>query len=264
MTIKHKNNERPAPHSSRLTAVATLVVASTLLASCATPGGAAGGDDCNPLIGALVGGAVGALMGGDRHRGRGAAIGAGVGALTCVAYNYSSKQTRTADQVGDEYRRARGDLPPAPVVTGYRTQVARTTARAGEDVTVTSNIEVVPGRTEPLKELREEFVILDPKGVERSKLEKTPAPAGSRVAPMCRRCSSPFRRVSRPARTGCSRNSSSTAKWRRVRASTSRSRTYLRPADLCWPWPRRHRAEGTRCCSRCASLPARKKMPGDP
>ncbi len=180
MTIKHKNNERPAPHSSRLTAVATLVVASTLLASCATPGGAAGGDDCNPLIGALVGGAVGALMGGDRHRGRGAAIGAGVGALTCVAYNYSSKQTRTADQVGDEYRRARGDLPPAPVVTGYRTQVARTTARAGEDVTVTSNIEVVPGRTEPLKELREEFVILDPKGVERSKLEKTPAPAGSK------------------------------------------------------------------------------------
>jgi predicted small secreted protein len=180
MTMKQNNNERQAPPSSRLTAVAMLLAASTLLASCATSGGAAGGDDCNPLVGALVGGAVGALMGGDRHRGRGAAIGAGVGALTCVAYNYSSKQTRTADQVGDDYRRARGDLPPAPVVTGYRTQAARATARAGEDVTVTSNIEVVPGRTEPLKELREEFVILDPKGVERSKLEKTPAPAGSK------------------------------------------------------------------------------------
>jgi predicted small secreted protein len=180
MTMKQNNNDRQAPPLSQLTAVAMLLAASTLLASCATSGGAAGGDDCNPLVGALVGGAVGALMGGDRHRGRGAAIGAGVGALTCVAYNYSSKQTRTADQVGDDYRRARGDLPPAPVVTGYRTQAARATARAGEDVTVTSNIEVVPGRTEPLKELREEFVILDPKGVERSKLEKTPAPAGSK------------------------------------------------------------------------------------
>jgi hypothetical protein len=180
MTMKQKNNGWRKPHSSRLTAIAALLAASTLLASCATPGGTSGGDDCNPLIGALVGGAVGALLGGDRHRGRGAAIGAGVGALTCVAYNYSSKQTRTADQVGDEYRRARGELPPAPVVTGYRTEAARTTARAGEDVTVTSNIEVVPGRTEPLKELREEFVILDPKGVERSKLEKTPAPAGSK------------------------------------------------------------------------------------
>lgn len=180
MTMNLKNNDTAATPSSRFAAVIVLLAGSTLLASCATSGGGSGGDDCNPLIGAVVGGAVGALMGGSRHRGRGAAIGAGVGALTCVAYNYSSKQTRTADQVGDEYRRARGELPPAPVVTDYRTQSARTSARAGEEILVTSNIEVVPGRTEPLKELREEFVILDPKGVERSKLQKTPAPAGSK------------------------------------------------------------------------------------
>ncbi len=59
-------------------------------------------------------------------------------------------------------------------------QAARARAKAGEDITVTSSIEVVPGRDEPLKELREEFVILDPRGVERSRLQKTPAPAGSR------------------------------------------------------------------------------------
>jgi hypothetical protein len=90
------------------------------------------------------------------------------------------RQTRSAQQVGDEYRaRNNSPLPPAPLVTTYRTQAARATARGGEDVTVTSTIEVVPGRDEPLKELREEFAIVDPNGVERSKLAKTPAPAGS-------------------------------------------------------------------------------------
>jgi outer membrane lipoprotein SlyB len=151
-----------------------------LLAACATPKGAQE-DPCNPVVGAVVGGALGALIGGDQHRTRGAALGAGLGALACVAINYNSKQTRSAEQVGDDYRRRTGgELPPAPVVATYSMQAARGSARAGEDVIVTSNIEVVPGRNEPLKDLREDFVIVDPKGVERSKLTKTPAPAGSR------------------------------------------------------------------------------------
>lgn len=163
--------------------VAPVALAVLLLGACATPAGGgrgAGDDPCNPVVGAVVGGAVGALIGGERHRGRGLAVGAGLGALACMAVNYSSRQTRSAEQVGDDYRRRAGALPPAPVVTAYRTQAARSRARAGEDVTVTSSIEVVPGRDEPLKELREEFVILDPRGVERSRLQKTPAPAGSR------------------------------------------------------------------------------------
>lgn len=168
------STRRPLRVVALATAVALLTVA------CATKGSAGGDDPCNPVVGAVVGGAVGALIGGDKHRARGAAIGAGVGALACVAMNYNSRQTRSADQVGDDYRRRNGELPPAPVVTAYAVQSARNSARAGEEVTVTSNIEVVPGRSEPLKELREEFVIVDPKGVERSKLAKTPAPAGSR------------------------------------------------------------------------------------
>jgi len=171
----------PAARYSRrpLRAPALAVSVALVATACATKG--AGADDpCNPVVGAVVGGAVGALIGGDKHRTRGAAIGAGLGALACVAMNYNSRQTRSADQVGDDYRRRNGELPPAPVVTAYTVETARTNARAGEDVTVTSNIEVVPGRSEPLKELREEFVIVDPRGVERSKLAKTPAPAGSR------------------------------------------------------------------------------------
>lgn len=137
-------------------------------------------DPCNPVVGAVIGGVAGALIGGDRHRTRGALLGAGLGALACVAYNYEASQTRTAQQVGDEYRKANNNqLPPAPVVTAYRTETTRPTARGGDDVTVRSNIEVVPGAKEPVRELREEFVIVDPKGVERSKIAKTPAPAGA-------------------------------------------------------------------------------------
>jgi hypothetical protein len=161
---------------------AALAAATLLLGACATQKAAGSGEDpCNPVVGAVVGGALGALIGGDQHRTRGAVIGAGVGALACVAINYNSKQTRSADQVGDDYRRRTGgDLPLAPTVAAYSMQAARSSAKAGEEITVTSNIEVVPGRSEPLKELREDFVIVDPKGVERSKLTKTPAPAGSR------------------------------------------------------------------------------------
>lgn len=160
---------------------AAALLSAALLAACAQPGArrAAGEDPCNPVAGALIGGALGAITG-DRNRGGRAIIGAGLGALACMAVNYSARQTRSAQQVGDEYRAKNNDqLPPAPLVTAYRTQAARATAKGGEDVTVTSNIEVVPGRDEPLKELREEFAIVDPNGVERSRIAKTPAAAGS-------------------------------------------------------------------------------------
>lgn len=141
---------------------------------------AASEDPCNPVVGAVIGGVAGAVIGGDRHRTKGALLGAGLGALACVAYNYQASQTKTAQQIGDEYRKANNNqLPPAPVVTAYRTETTRPTAKGGDEVTVRSNIEVVPGAKEPLRELREEFVVVDPKGVERSKIAKTPAPAGA-------------------------------------------------------------------------------------
>ncbi len=161
-----------------------IVVVAGTLAACANTGGggkSAGSDDpCNPAAGALVGAAVGALIGGGDRTVKGALIGGSLGALACVAYNYNTRQTKSAEQVGKEFSaKNNNQLPPAPVVTAYRTESAKATAKGGDEITVTSNIEVVPGRTEPLKELREEFSIIDPSGNERSKLTKTPAPAGS-------------------------------------------------------------------------------------
>ncbi len=165
----------------RLKLPVVAVTVAALLAGCAhNKQRAADEEPCNPVAGALIGGAVGALIGGDRNRGAGAAIGAGLGALACMVINYRTEQTKSAEQVGAEYRRANNNqLPPAPVVTAYRTETTKPRAKGGEEVVVRSAIEVVPGRNEPLKELREEFSIVDPKGVERSKLVKTPAPAGS-------------------------------------------------------------------------------------
>jgi hypothetical protein len=185
-----------------------------LLAACAQTGGrqAGGEEPCNPVVGAVIGGAVGAIAGGDRNRAGRALIGAGVGALACMAINYNTRQTRSAEQVGADYRARNSDqLPPAPVVTAYRTQTERGSARAGEDITVTSTIEVVPGRSEPLKELREEFAIVDPSGVER---RRRPA---ARAAPTSRRCNSRSRRACRRAPIRCSRGCSSTAGRPRAR-----------------------------------------------
>lgn len=173
----------PKPRPLRVARRCALALAvAAALAGCAqNPRRSAAGDDpCNPVVGAVVGGVAGALIGGDRHRTQGALLGAGLGALACVAYNYRTAQTKTAQQVGDEYRKANNDqLPPAPVVTAYRTEATRPTAKGGDQITVRSNIEVVPGAKEPLRELREEFVVVDPKGVERSRIAKTPAPAGA-------------------------------------------------------------------------------------
>src|SRR4026207_1034981 len=115
---------------------AALIAAAAFAAGCATgqggsaPTGEMLSGDCNPLvtggigaaIGALVGGskhraeggaggggpgppdprgpgetaaAIGALVGGSKHRAEGAAAGAAIGALACVAYNYYAKQTKT-------------------------------------------------------------------------------------------------------------------------------------------------------------------------
>jgi hypothetical protein len=168
--------------SARVAGMAICVAAA--VAGCAAPKGGAGSagradDPCNPIVGAVVGGAVGALIGGDRRRTQGTLVGAGLGALACIGYNYNARQTKSAEQVGAEYRQRNNALPPVPTVTAYRTESSPAQARGGDDITVTSNIELVPGAREPLKELREEFAIVDPNGNERSRIAKTPVPAGT-------------------------------------------------------------------------------------
>lgn len=107
------------------------------------------------LLGAVINGKNGALAG--------AAIGAGVVGLGCYAFNVNSRQTKTAAQSDREYVKARGALPPEPQVVAYDSNVGNTVER-GKPFKVNSTVELVNGRNEPIREVREQLVLLDTKG----------------------------------------------------------------------------------------------------
>lgn len=151
--------------------VVTLLAAS-LLAGCATQprnanGGATSDDPCSVGTSAVAGAAVGALLGavinGKNGALAGAAIGASVVGLGCYAFNVNSRQTKTAAQSDRDYLKARGTLPPEPQVVAYDSQVGSTVER-GKPFKVNSTVELVNGRTEPIREVREQLVLLDTKG----------------------------------------------------------------------------------------------------
>ena len=166
---------------------AAAVVAATLAASCATQQGSGTpaadtfSGDCNPLIAGGIGAAIGALAGGSKNRGGGAAAGAAIGALACVAYNYATKQTKTAQQVSDEYKaKNKGTLPVNPAVTRFNVQVAPTAkVQAGNAVNVASNIEVVPGSSNPSPSIEQEITLFSPDGAQAGKARKPASVAGA-------------------------------------------------------------------------------------
>lgn len=156
--------------------LAAVIASALALTGCETTGGSAGteSDPCNILIGGIVGGIAGAVL--DRNRrGRGAAIGAAAGALTCVAVNAVSRKTRSAQQVEEDYRRAnQGQLPPdEPVVQDYNVIVNPTAGvSSGERLQVVSNMTVVRGTRQPVNEVKEVLTLTGPDGKTRS-AEKT-------------------------------------------------------------------------------------------
>jgi hypothetical protein len=141
------------------------------VAGCQSPGGgpsdtSASSDPCNPAVGALIGGALGALINTDK-RGKGALIGAGLGALACVVVNAVSRQTKSAVQVEDEYRKRHGGkLPPSdPVVQAYDVTVSPDgQVRPGEKAQVVSNMTVVQGASQPVEEVKEVLTLVGPEG----------------------------------------------------------------------------------------------------
>ena len=174
-------------HSQLARKPAALIAAAALLAGCATGQGGGGettGDvlsgECNPLVTGGIGAAIGAIIGGSKHRGQGAATGAAVGALACIAYNYYTKQTKTAQQVANEYKAAnKGTLPASATVTKFNAQVAPTaTVQAGKTVTVASNIEVVPGTSNPRPSVEQEIALYSPDGKEAGKARKPASQSG--------------------------------------------------------------------------------------
>ena len=124
-------------------------------------------NECNAALAGVAGAIVGGLLAGGKNRVRGAAAGAAIGAFACFAINANSRQTKTASQVETDYNALRGGLPTSPSVVAYNTSIAPgQVIRAGADVSVTSNIEVVSGQRDPVKDVKEEIVLIDPKGEE--------------------------------------------------------------------------------------------------
>jgi hypothetical protein len=154
-----------------------LSISSLLLSSCANlPSGSGGKSSsenggCNPQAAAFAGAVFGAILGQrskSGNAGAGAAIGAVVAGLACVAWNYKVDQTKTAAQVNASYRQANnGTLPVAPKVTAYSvSSYPSATLYSGQPLTIASTIEVVQGSNNvtPLVE-QEMFVYHDGKVV---------------------------------------------------------------------------------------------------
>src|SRR4051812_16739728 len=166
---------------------ALILAAAALAGGCATqqvgsaPAAGTVSGDCNPLITRGIGAAIGALAGGGKNRGTGAAAGAAIGALACVAYNYYARQTKTSQQVTDEYKaKNKGTLPASATVTRFNVQVAPTAkVQAGNAVNVASNIEVVPGTGNPTPSIEQEITLFSPDGAQAGKARKPANQAGT-------------------------------------------------------------------------------------
>lgn len=152
-----------------------LLVATLGVAGCATTGGSgqrgmadSGTGECNAGIAALAGAVVGGLLAQGNNRVRGAALGAGLASLACVAWNYNAHQTKTAEQVQHDYKAAnQGQVPVQSRVLAYDTRFdPNAKVSPGGKMTVVSNIEVVQGTGDAKPVLEEELTLVRPDGSE--------------------------------------------------------------------------------------------------
>lgn len=128
-----------------------------------SPPGTTQANECDRAFAALVGGALGAILS-EENRARGAAVGAGLGALACSIINAASRQIRTAGDVEGEYRAShQGRLPEHATVTVYDTAFnAAGTVRPGDQALVVSRITLVRGSDEPIRDVAEVLEVFDP------------------------------------------------------------------------------------------------------
>jgi hypothetical protein len=80
--------------------------------------------------------------------------------------NAASRQTKTAAQVEDDYRRQHGGKLPSsePVVQAYDVTLPENSVRAGDKAQVVSNITVVQGSNRPVSEVKEVLTLVGPEG----------------------------------------------------------------------------------------------------
>ena len=125
-------------------------------------------DECHAGLAAVAGALLGGLLARGNNRAKGAAFGAGVASLACVAWNYNVKQTKTAEQVQQEYRTVNhGELPTQSKIINYETRFDPSGKVApGGKLTLASNIEVVQGTADPTPLIEEELTLVRPDGSE--------------------------------------------------------------------------------------------------
>lgn len=119
------------------------------------------------VVGALIGGLVGAATHGERGALIGAVAGGAVGAAGCALYNahYQSQQIASAQAVNNSYTQTHGTLPVHSTVVSYSTAIRPgATVVMGSQAQVESKLTVVQGRDAPLPKVAEHVVMFAPNG----------------------------------------------------------------------------------------------------
>lgn len=149
-----------------------VLLISAVVAGCAAPAGSGGNaqskEPCDAaasaVVGAVGGALLGMLIGGQDAAVKGAAVGALGASLACLAIKAQSSQTKTAAQADQEFQKARGSLPKEPQVVTYSPAVQANTVKRGQPVLIRSIVELVNGTSQPVKDVREELVVMDTSG----------------------------------------------------------------------------------------------------
>ena len=142
-------------------------------ASSAPASGDSQSSECNPVVTGAIGAVVGSFFGKGKDKLVGAAVGAGVGAIACMAYNYHSRQVRDARAVSADYVRQRGALPATNTVSSYVSDmVPSDTVKAGTQAEMQSQIVVVKGTRDAAPKLSETLTLFSPDGKQLSTVTK--------------------------------------------------------------------------------------------
>lgn len=146
--------------------IGSLSVALAMPTHAQDAGQKSGSAECSTPVAAVIGAIAGGLLGQGKNHVRGAAIGAGIASLACMAFNFQATQTKTAQQVQDDFRAQNsGQLPEQPVVTRYETKITPSEqVRPGSKTTLSSYIVVVNGATGTPPVIEEEVSLFDPDG----------------------------------------------------------------------------------------------------
>jgi hypothetical protein len=160
------------------------VVSSTLvLSGCATTGASMGQEnadssgECNAVGAAVIGGILGAIVSGKNDRGAGAAIGATLAGLACMAINFQSQQTASADQVKKQYQTQNKALPKQATVTQYRA-ASPSNVRKGDALKIQTSATVLEADSGSKPNLSETIELSPPNNQKGPKSTKVLSKAG--------------------------------------------------------------------------------------